>query len=136
MNTEKTQASFIAPSASCHPPDGRLDSAASSRVMESTASPLLTRQHSADAITPYGMKLARRRAQLRAAQARRRAKLGMKPIFIEVTQSEKETLEKLRHEQAGNIEDFYKRALIIGAKFLFNAGNRRGGKQRIKGGAQ
>ena len=97
---------------------------------------LLTGQHHADDITPYGAKLARRRAQLRAAQARRRAKLGMKPIFIEVTQAEKERLEFLRREQSGNIEDFYKRALIIGAKFLYNAGNRRGGKQRIKGGAQ
>jgi hypothetical protein len=39
---------------------------------------------------------------------------------------------QLREQQSGPTTDFFRRALVTGAKFLANAGNVRGGKTRIK----
>ncbi len=72
----------------------------------------------------------RRRAQIRSAAARRRA--GRRQINIDLDPELFEFLCQLREQQSGPTTDFFRRALVTGAKFLANAGNVRGGKTRIK----
>jgi len=80
-----------------------------------------------------------RAEQNRLAQERSRAKKaakGLVMVQVQVTAAEAFLLETLRNAQAGPKETFHGRALITGAKFVFNSGNVRGGKKRIKGGAR
>lgn len=71
--------------------------------------------------------------QYKAAQRARDRERGFVKLEIRVPESEAQLIEWLRTAQAGNPETFLSRALVTGAKFVYNAGNVRGGKKRIKG---
>ena len=75
----------------------------------------------------------------RKAKQRSRAKAaaaGLKKLEVVLTASDAQLVGWVRKAQSGNPETFLGRALVVGAKFLFNAGNVCGGKKRIKGGAR
>jgi hypothetical protein len=77
---------------------------------------------------------ARRSQQLREAKQRQRAKqssLGDRTITITLTAGEAIRLAEMRTRQRGPVEGFERRALLLGAVFLANAGNKRGNK--VKG---
>ncbi len=78
---------------------------------------------------------ARRRAQNKEAQKRSRDKArseGGTEIRVKLCWQELELLEAAAALQAGPREDFFRRALLTGAKFLANSGNVRGGKRRFR----
>lgn len=79
-----------------------------------------------------------RTEQNRRAKQRQRERdraVGVTTVPVSLTVEEAQLLVWLRKAQAGPDATFYARALVIGAKFVYNSGNVRGGKRRIKGGA-
>jgi hypothetical protein len=73
----------------------------------------------------------------RAKQAQRARQLAAGQVTVTVTlpAGEAQLLVWLRTAQSGSPEQFYARALVTGAKFVYNSGNVRGGKRRFKCGA-
>lgn len=69
----------------------------------------------------------------KAAQRDRQRQSGLVKVELHLTGADAALVEWLRRSQSGNPETFAVRALVVGAKFLYNAGNVRGGKKRIKG---
>ena len=67
----------------------------------------------------------------KAAQRDRERASGRLTIEIKLNPEEAEAFRALQLAQNGPVDDFAKRALLTGAKFLYNAGNRRGGKKRV-----
>ena len=78
---------------------------------------------------------ARQEQNRRAKQAQRERDraAGIVAVELKLSTADAQLVEWLRGAQAGNPETFDARALVIGAKFLYNAGNVKGGKRRIKG---
>lgn len=79
-----------------------------------------------------------RTEQNRRAKQRQRDKqrtVGAVTFPVMLTAEDAQLLVWLRQAQAGSEAQFYARALVIGAKFVYNSGNVRGGKRRIKSGA-
>ncbi len=79
-----------------------------------------------------------RAEQNRLAKQRQRARAGaagLVKLEIHLSASDAALVTWLRQAQSGNPDSFVARALVTGAKFVFNSGNVRGGKKRIKGGA-
>ena len=70
------------------------------------------------------------------AQRERAKQTGVVKFEVLLVASEAQLVNWLRDAQSGPRDSFIARALVVGAKFLFNAGNVRGGKKRIKGGAK
>ncbi|HEY3899614.1 MAG TPA: hypothetical protein VGM54_13420 [Chthoniobacter sp.] len=66
------------------------------------------------------------------AQREREKAAGKFTVSITLTQAEHAEFSRLQEGQAGPIASFPKRALLTGAKFLYNSGNTRGGKHRAK----
>lgn len=86
-------------------------------------------------ILPNHIKVARRACQLRDAQARsrnKRAVLKLSEVRITISTIELQELQLLREGQSGPMEDFFKRALMTGARFVFNSGNIPFGRIRAK----
>jgi len=78
-----------------------------------------------------------RTEQNRQAKQRQRARArekGITTFHIELPADQAQLLAWLRNAQSGDVETFLARALVTGAKFVYNSGNVRGGKNRIKGG--
>lgn len=79
-----------------------------------------------------------RTEQNRRAKQRQRARMqatGVVTVSVTLPAADAQLLVWLRRAQAGSEAQFYARALVIGAKFVYNSGNVRGGKRRIKSGA-
>lgn len=77
-----------------------------------------------------------RAEQNRRAKQRQRDKekaLGVTEVLVKLTAEQVAQLTWLRQAQSGDLESFFARALVIGAKFVYNSGNVRGGKKRIRG---
>ncbi|MDR3406350.1 MAG: hypothetical protein P4L99_27950 [Chthoniobacter sp.] len=77
-----------------------------------------------------------RTEQNRQAKQRERAKAreaGLATFHITLPADQAQQLAWLRTAQSGDVETFFARALVTGAKFVYNSGNVRGGKRRIKG---
>lgn len=77
-----------------------------------------------------------RRQQLREAKKRQREGLragGGREVQIRIgTMEEYETIRAAKAMYQGDPDEFLARALVVGAKFLANSGNRKGGKVRLK----
>lgn len=79
------------------------------------------------------VKRLRRQEQNREAQARKRAKLseqGAVVVQLILTGEDARLWRELRERQRGPVAGFERRALLVGGKFLANAGNPRGSKVR------
>ena len=79
-----------------------------------------------------------RTEQNRQAKIRQRARqlaAGVVTFSVTLTAADAQLLVWLRQAQAGSEAEFYTRALVTGAKFVYNSGNVRGGKRRFKSGA-
>ena len=77
-----------------------------------------------------------RTEQNRQAKQRQRARereIGLALFHIALSGSDAAMVNWLRTAQSGDVETFLARALVTGAKFVYNSGNVRGGKKRIKG---
>jgi len=74
--------------------------------------------------------------QAKQRQRQREKEEGKFSFTIDLAGSDAQTIKFLRNAQSGNRETFLARALLIGAKFVYNSGNVRGGKKRIKGGGK
>jgi len=68
----------------------------------------------------------------KAAQRARQKASGVTTLTIELTEEETKAFRAMQAAQRGPIEDFAKRALLTGAKFVANSGNTRGGKKKIR----
>jgi len=76
----------------------------------------------------------RRREQFRASQQKRRIALrasGSHTVQVVINNAEFSILNTAATLQNGPLDDFWKRALLVGAKFLANSGNVKGGKVRL-----
>lgn len=78
----------------------------------------------------------RRTEQNRQAKERQRARaqgVGLVKVEVMLTTEAAQLVTWLRKAQSGDMATFVSRALVVGAKFVYNSGNVRGGKKRIKG---
>lgn len=78
---------------------------------------------------------ARRRATFRKAQAKKRTALrasGALEIRLTFTGEQADALRHMREESSVPLEEWARVCFERGAKFVFNAGNRRGGKTRAR----
>ncbi|HEY3898958.1 MAG TPA: hypothetical protein VGM54_10115 [Chthoniobacter sp.] len=78
-----------------------------------------------------------RTEQNRQAKQRQRERErvgGFTEVHVKLSAEQVAQLTWLRQAQSGDMESFLVRALMTGAKFVYNSGNVRGGKKRIKGG--
>jgi hypothetical protein len=97
--------------------------------LESAPGDMSSGRHS---ITPATLSKRERDRRNKAAQRARQKAHGSHTLTITLTADEAAAFRALQERQAGPKDDFAKRALITGAKFLYNAGNRRGGKKRVR----
>jgi hypothetical protein len=81
---------------------------------------------------PKRSKRTEQNRRAKQAQRERERNSGLVKFEVFLGASDGQLVAWLREAQSGSREDFISRALVMGAKFLYNSGNVRGGKKRIK----
>ena len=74
----------------------------------------------------------RRRRYQRRYQRRRRAAAKLRHVQVELSRGEARWFDRMRSGASVAVREFARRALLVGAAFVYNAGNQRGGKRRAK----
>jgi hypothetical protein len=86
-------------------------------------------------VLPARTARAEQNRQAKARQREREREIGLATFHIALSGADAAMVHWLRTAQSGDVETFLARALVVGCKFVYNSGNVRGGKKRIKGGS-
>ena len=80
----------------------------------------------------YKVTMANRNKYWAAYHKERRRRRGLVSVTVEMRKRQRIWLQKLRRSSSYPQHEFYRRALLMGAAFVFNAGSTRAKKLRVK----